>query len=122
MRRRLVFNPLVQRYLLGVNYCNKASAAVFSSIFERLSTGNRACVVKQLRLVYARRQAALHIAPDLRIHACADPVILFPDQTACEVPGDHFTLWTHPETVYKPLAAFIASRFDAAVARQISLL
>ena len=113
VRQGLVFNPLVHRCLLWMNYRNKASAAVFSSIFKKLIRGNRECVANQLRLVYARRQAAPGVEPDLRIHACADPVILFPDQAACEVPGDHFTLWTHPETVYQPLVAFMANAVKA---------
>jgi hypothetical protein len=46
--------------------------------------------------------------PDLRIHARADTIIRYPDEPALEVPGDHFSLHTHPREVYEPIRDFLA--------------
>ncbi len=110
VRKGLIFNRGVLHYLLRNNYCNKASAAVFRAVFEKLISANREAVVNQLRLVRATHKRVMEIEPDLRIHASADTIVKFPDQSVCEVPGDHFSLWTHPEEVYKPIADFLQQR------------
>lgn len=107
VKRGLIFNRLVLRYLLRKSYKGKASAEVFKPVFERLIEGPRENVVNQLRVVNSTAPDDLTVAPDLRIHARRDPIIRFPDQPALEVPGDHFTLWTHPESVYLPIVSFV---------------
>lgn len=107
VKRGLAFNLLVLRYLLRKSYRGKTSAEVFKQVFEGLIKGPRGNVVNQLKVVNSLAPEGLAIEPDLRIHARRDTIIRFPDQPVLEVPGDHFTLWTHPEAVYPPIASFV---------------
>jgi len=109
VRRGLYFNRLVRRLLLRYNYRGKPSAGVFNEVFGNLIRGNKHNVVNQLRIIYSPVPAGLAAQPDLRIHARADAIIGYPDEPALEVPGDHFSLYTHPEEVYKPIRAFLAA-------------
>jgi hypothetical protein len=45
-----------------------------------------------------------------RIHARADAVVKIPDEPFHEVPGDHFSLYTYPEEVYRPIVEFLGRR------------
>jgi hypothetical protein len=106
----LYFTPFMQRLLVWRSYRNKPSRQVFSAIFRRLVEGNRENVVNQLRLIFNPVGEAVTAEPDLRIHARADTIIRYPDGPIVEVPGDHFTLFTHPEKVYQPIVAFLQER------------
>lgn len=107
VRRGLYFNPLVKQFLIWKNYRKKPSAPVFSSVFDRLRKGNPENVVNQLQIIFNKTAETVSEKPDLRIHARRDTIIRFPDEPCCEVPGDHFTLYTHPEKVYVPLVDFL---------------
>lgn len=106
-RTGLYFNSLVLRRTLKKFYQNKPSAVVFEKVFTRLIKGNKANVVNQLRLIYNPVKEPVTATPDLRIHARKDPIVRFPDGPVHEVPGDHFTLYTYPETVAKPINQFL---------------
>jgi hypothetical protein len=69
--------------------------------------GNKANVVNQLRLIFNPFPERITALPDLRIHARADPVVRFPKQGAYEVPGDHFSLYTYPDHVVRPIIQFL---------------
>lgn len=103
----LYLNSIVRRVLLWSRYRNKPSKEVYKSVFKRLQQGPRECVVNQLRIIFNPLPEPVNEQPDLRIHARADSIIRFPKEPACEVPGDHFTLWTHPEQVYTPIVEFL---------------
>jgi pimeloyl-ACP methyl ester carboxylesterase len=45
----------------------------------------------------------LTVQPDLRVHARPDSVVNIPDEPFHEVPGDHFSLYYHPELVAEPI-------------------
>lgn len=45
----------------------------------------------------------LTVQPDLRIHARPDNVVNIPDEPYHEVPGDHFSLYYHPELAAEPI-------------------
>ncbi len=45
----------------------------------------------------------LTVQPDLRVHARPDSVVNIPDEPFHEVPGDHFSLYIHPEQVAEPI-------------------
>lgn len=107
VRRGLYFNPLVKHLLIWRNYCNKPSRQIFSQVFDDLIKGDKDNVVNQLRLIYNPVREAISVAPDLRIHARADSIISYPDQPFHEVPGDHFSLYTHPEQVWRPIAGLL---------------
>ncbi len=103
----LYFTPFTLRLLVWLGYRNKPSCQVFSAVFRRLVEGNRANVVNQLRLIFNPVGERVTAEPDLRIHARADTIIRYPDGSVVEVPGDHFSLYTHPEKVYQPIVAFL---------------
>lgn len=110
VRRGLYFNRPVRCLLLRVAYRGKPSAAVFGEVFGNLMRGDKDNVVNQLRIIYSPVPGGLTAQPDLRIHARADTIIGYPDEPALEVPGDHFSLCTHPRQVYEPIRAFLAAR------------
>jgi hypothetical protein len=95
-------------------YRNKPSEAIFSSVFRRLMQGSREGAANQLRIVFNAVDEPLQVTPDLRIHARGDRLVRFPDEVCLEVPGDHFTLYTQPEAVYGPIAAFLAQQIEVA--------
>ena len=64
-------------------------------------------MINQLRLNFMPVPEKVTVVPDLRIHALADLLILSPREPFHEVTGDHFTLYTHPQMVYEPIAAFL---------------
>ncbi|WP_224998661.1 alpha/beta fold hydrolase [Cesiribacter sp. SM1] len=107
VKRGLYFNPLVRHYIVWKKYRNKPSAGIFNSVFKRLSREDSYKVINQMRLIFNPGYVKLKVQPDLRIHAREDSIILFPDQYAVEVPGDHFSLWTYPEEVYSPIVKFL---------------
>ncbi len=86
---------------------NKPSRQIFEQTIDALIAGNKHCVVNQLRLIFEPVEA-INIEPELRIHAKADNIIRKPKTDFYEVPGDHFTLVTYPETVVKPILEFLA--------------
>jgi pimeloyl-ACP methyl ester carboxylesterase len=109
VRRGLYFNRLVRRLLLRYNYRGKPSAGVFSEVLGNLIRGDKHNVINQLRIIYSPVPEGFTAQPDLRIHARADTIIRYPDEPALEVPGDHFSLHTHPREVYEPILAFLAA-------------
>jgi hypothetical protein len=116
INRRLIFllaqtgvflNPLALRWSLNRRYRNSPSAPVFTTVFTRMMQGNKRNVVNQLRLILNPVADSATVTPDVVIHAKADAVVGFPDGAVCEVPGDHFCLYTHPEAVAEPITAFL---------------
>jgi hypothetical protein len=69
-------------------------------------TGDKTVLVKQLKAILNRVQEVM-VTPELRIHAISDDIVKPPDQPFVKVPGDHFTLYTYPETVYQPIVSFL---------------
>lgn len=100
-RNKLYINRF-QKWIFGLAYNGKPSKDYFLETFEDLINGNRECVTSQLSLIFTL-VPAIQVTPDLRIHAKADKVIRYPKEPFHEVPGDHFTLVTHPETVIAPI-------------------
>lgn len=95
-----------QGWLFAMTYRGLPSHQIFVDSFADLVKGNKENVVSQLKLIF-EPSAPLSVSPDLRIHAKADKIILPPKEPYHEVPGDHFTLVTFPETVIAPIRAFL---------------
>jgi hypothetical protein len=114
-KRGLFLNRFAKKYFVNAAYKNKPSREIYEQTFDRLSTGNKNCVINQLRLVLEPVKEPVAVAPDLRIHAKKDKVIRCPDESFEEVSGDHFTLWTEPEKVIAPIRCFL--EVDAASGR-----
>lgn len=104
----LYLNPITRQFFLWQNYYKKPSAEIYLNVFNTLIKGNTENAVNQLRVILNPVDEVVTVEPDLRIHSKADTTILFPDQPAYEVPGDHFNLWTHPEAVYAPILELLA--------------
>jgi hypothetical protein len=92
------------------SYKGKPSKEIFQDTFDRLIHGNKENVLNQLRLILTPIPETVKATPDLRIHAKRDAVVRPPREPFHEVVGDHFTLYTHPENVYEPIVAFLASK------------
>jgi len=108
MKSGLVFNRLARWFMVRKFYKNNPSAGVFTETYNRLMKGNKNCVVNQMRLILTPVPESVTVTPDLRIHARRDPIIRHPKtEVTTTVSGDHFTLWTSPEEVYKPIAEFL---------------
>lgn len=88
-------------------YGNKPSREIFITIFKRLRRGDKKIVAKQLMVIFNPVKECLRVIPDLRIHAKADHIVKYSDQNFHAVPGDHFTLYTHPQKVYEPIIKFL---------------
>ena len=109
VRSGLYLNPFTYQLFLWQNYYGKPSVEVYRKVFKRLMRGNKENVINQLRLIFNPVFEMPVLAPDLRIHSRADTTVMYPDEPAHEVPGDHFNLWVHPEEVAKPIAELLAT-------------
>ncbi len=107
VRNGLLFNNTVKKYLIKTAYEGKPSRQLYEEIYDRMISGNKENVVNQLRLIFSPISEKITVQPDLRIHARGDMVVRVPREPFHEVPGDHFTLYTHPETVYEPVIALL---------------
>jgi hypothetical protein len=107
VKKGFIFNKVVLSWSLKKNYRNKPSAVPFTYAFTRLIKGNRDNVVNQLRLILNPAGSQIDEMPELVIHAKEDAIIRFPEGRVCEVPGDHFSLYTHPELVAGPICQFL---------------
>jgi len=97
------FNDVTLKILVWIYYKNKPSAKIFSAIFNRTRHGDLKVFVKQLKIVFNPLKQPLTASPDLRIHALYDHLVKYPDEPFVTVPGDHFSLCTYPDSVYKPI-------------------
>ncbi|MFN8357555.1 MAG: alpha/beta hydrolase [Spirosomataceae bacterium] len=89
-----------------LSYKNQPSQPLFESIFTDLMKAHKDEVFKQTRILF-EPVAGPTVQPDLRIHAKADRVVAPPHEPYEVVPGDHFTLYTMPETVLKAMASVV---------------
>jgi hypothetical protein len=106
-KRGFGFNNVVLHILVWLYYKNKPSKEMFITIFNRLKTGDKTTVAKQLMVIFNEVKQDKSVSPDLRIHAKKDHIIRPPDQPYHVVPGDHFALYTYPAAVAKPIADFL---------------
>jgi len=107
VRHGFIFNRFVKWVSISKNYRDKPSIEIYRDAFDRLMQGNKENVINQLRLILMPVPENVAITPDLRIHALADTIVRPPKEPFYEVPGDHFTLYTHPQMVYEPIVAFL---------------
>lgn len=96
-----------QKWLFVKAYNGKPSKVYFSQVFQGLIEANKQAIVNQLMLMFEPVEAP-PVQPDLRIHAKKDTVIKYPREPFHEVPGDHFTLITQPETVIAPIQKLLS--------------
>ena len=106
VKKGLVFNRFSKGFLTK-RYKALPSEALYNEIIDHMISSNRTCLTNQLKLVLGTAMEKVDVVPDLRIHAKRDKIIHHPDESFCEVPGDHFTLHTHPKDVVTPLQLFL---------------
>ena len=102
----VMFHPAILRWSMKV-YKNKPSAPVYADAFMRLKNGNKDNVVNQLRVIFNPVRQPVTVQPDLRVHAKPDVIVHSPDEPFYEVPGDHFSLYTHTDLVAAPIRQLI---------------
>ncbi|MEP6845656.1 MAG: alpha/beta hydrolase [Panacibacter sp.] len=100
-RNGIGFNNF-QKWFYVRKYKGMPSQQIFAETFSNLIKGNKECIISQLKLIY-EPVPAIDVVPDLRIHALKDALVKPPREPFHEVPGDHFSLITHPEEVIKPI-------------------
>jgi hypothetical protein len=100
-RKGLLFNSIFN-WLSILPYRKMKSRQVHIDNIYRLRSANKEAVVKQLQLMY-EPVPAIDVTPDLRIHALKDSLVKPPLESCKIVPGDHYSLITHPEAVLAPI-------------------
>ncbi|WP_040664431.1 alpha/beta fold hydrolase [Nafulsella turpanensis] len=106
-KKKVVLNHLVKKLTVWKYYKGKPSMEVYRHVFENMVQGNKDNVNNQFRLIFNPVREKVQESPDLRIHARADTIVRFPDESTFEVPGDHFCLYTYPEKVVPPIVALL---------------
>lgn len=106
VKSRIFFNPLVKWLIVKMQYNKKPSKGVLSYVFDLLKEGNKHNVINQLKVALTPLKINTSIQPDLRIHSRGDKIVRPPKESYYEVPGDHFSLFTHPEQVAAAINQF----------------
>jgi len=107
VRNGLFFNRFMKWLFSSKGYKGKPSKQVYEEIFDSMIAGNKENIINQLRLILTPVPERPTVQPDLRIHALGDVLVRPPREPFIEVPGDHFTLYTHPEAVFYPIDSFL---------------
>lgn len=96
-------------------YRIKESADLYGRLVEGMVHMSRLYLWQQLQTLFAP-VPALTVQPDLRIHARRDNIVRPPDEPFVEVPGDHFSLVYHAESVAEPIRTLLANLPTTAMA------
>ncbi|GEO07850.1 alpha/beta hydrolase [Segetibacter aerophilus] len=105
------FNRFV-RFLLSLLYYKQPSKHVLLTIFDKLERSDKSIVAKQLMVVYNPISQPPSVIPDLRIHSKTDIIVNAPDEPFAIMKGDHFGLYTFPDSVYTPIKQFLKQQKD----------
>ncbi len=108
VRSEIFFNNFIKWLILNIQYYKKPSKPIVNHIFNLLKKGDKINVINQVK-VALNPQLPKPIEPDLRIHSKGDKIVRPPKEAYYEVPGDHFSLYTHPDEVAIPINNFIQS-------------
>lgn len=109
IRQGLVFNRFTTWFSSFGFYHHHYSKEIFMYFAHLLQKGNTECIVNQLKVILNPVNVVITAEPDLRIHSKDDNILKPPTQGYYEVPGDHFTLYTHPKEVVAPIIKFLAT-------------
>ena len=82
------------------------SRALYDQLADGMARHPRRYVHRQLQVLFAP-VPPLAVAPELRVHARADNVVLPPDEPFVEIPGDHFAHYYYPELVAAAIARIV---------------
>jgi pimeloyl-ACP methyl ester carboxylesterase len=79
-------------------YLFDESRELYGQLADGMVRHPRRYVHRQLQVLFAP-VPPLMVAPELRVHARADNVVLPPDEPFLEIPGDHFAHYYYPQVV-----------------------
>lgn len=109
--RLLLHSGTIQSRTLNNFFKKKYPFDESRELYNRLIDGSmqmtRQYLWHQLQTLFAK-VPPLTVQPDLRIHARRDSIVGPPDEAFVEVPGDHFSLFCHPESVAAPIRALLS--------------
>ena len=96
VKYHLFFNPLIRWLVLKLQYNSKPSNPWVNYAFNLLKDGNKNNVINQLTVALTPIKIENKVEPDLRIHSKKDLIIRPPKEPYVQLPGDHFSILTHP--------------------------
>lgn len=85
------------------------SRELYGGLLDDSRKMSRTYLWQQLQTLFAQA-TPLTVQPDLRIHARRDNIVAPPDEAFIEVPGDHFSLVFHADTVAEPIQKLLLAR------------
>lgn len=101
-------NKWTKKWLINKYYKDLPSRSIMEKTLDNLINKDKKLVVSQLKLILEPVSLPT-VAPDLRIHTYRDPIIRRPDESYCEVPGDHFALYTYPVEVSTEIVKYLTT-------------
>ncbi len=107
--RGWAFYPIALKIVVALYYREKASLPIFKHIIACLRDGDKKVINTMLRMVTTAKDLHLNVLPNLKIHALSDIIVRHPDEVFVEVPGDHFSLYTHPAIVSDAIVKFLSN-------------
>lgn len=96
VKYHLFFNPFIRWLVLRLQYNSKPSKLWVKHVFNLLKNGNKDNVINQLTAALTPIKTENKVEPDLRIHSKNDLIVRPPKEPYVEIPGDHFSILTHP--------------------------
>lgn len=116
MAKGVVHRPLLRRFLvksglyyssfakrrIARQYKNMPSREAVSVFLRSYDTFNKDYVLKMLNIIASKEKP--EYKEILRLHGLEDRILAVPDEPFTEIPGDHFSLYTYPIEVVKPIA------------------
>ena len=109
VKYQLFFNPFIRWLVLKLQYNRKPSGPWLIYIFNLLKNGNKNNVINQLTVALTPVKTKLNVEPDLRIHSKDDLIIRPQKEPYVQIPGDHFSILTHPVEAARAINTFINS-------------
>lgn len=110
VKYHLFFNPIIRWLVIKIQYNTKPSKLWLTYIFNLLKNGNKNNVINQLTVALTPIQTKNNIEPDLRIHSKKDLIIRPPKESYVQIPGDHFSILTHPKEAAAAINDFLKIR------------
>jgi hypothetical protein len=107
VRSGMLLSRLGSKYMIENYKRRDKSKPYYIDAIRNMQNGNRNCVVNQFKLALEPVNEEVNTCPDLRIHAKRDNIVRYPNEAYTEVPGDHFSLVTHPTKVVTNIKAFL---------------
>lgn len=108
--RLLVGSGVTQSRALNNYFKKQYPFAESRELYNHLIDGSmrmtRRYIWQQIQTLFAK-VPPLTVQPNLRIHARRDTIVGIPDEAFVEVPGDHFSLFFHPELVAAPIRTLL---------------